>query len=132
MELISLDEFKDNDIYEDFINKNPQLGSIKIQVYTAQIAIPIEDAQITIYKDIGEYDVMFYRGKTNLNGIIDNIYLPAPTLEKVSKLEDLPYAQYIMEIKKEGYKPIYEHVFNIFAGTKSIQNIELSPLINIE
>ena len=61
MEFISYDEFKKLDIYNDFINVNPDLGILKIEAFTVNEGLPIPDTDILIYKDIGEYNVIFYK-----------------------------------------------------------------------
>ena len=48
MEFISYDEFKKLDIYNDFINVNPDLGILKIEAFTANEGIPIPDTDIGI------------------------------------------------------------------------------------
>ena len=68
MEYISFDEFKKLDIYEDFIRVNPDLGILKIEAFTANEGIAIPDTDIVIYKDIGEYNVVFFKGKTDSSG----------------------------------------------------------------
>ena len=59
MNLISYEEFKNTDLYEDFIKENSSFGNLKVQVFTAYEAIPISDTTILITKDIEEYKVVF-------------------------------------------------------------------------
>ena len=49
MEFISYDEFKKLDIYNDFINVNPDMGILKIEAFIANEGLPIPDTDILIY-----------------------------------------------------------------------------------
>ena len=77
--LISYEEFSKTEEYKAFVVVNPEQGSLKVMAFTAYQAIPIEDAEIIITKEIGGNNVLFFRGYTDSSGIIDNITLPAPT-----------------------------------------------------
>ena len=55
MKLISFDEFKMTDLYEDFIRENSSFGNLKVQVFTAYEAIPISNTTILITKDIAAF-----------------------------------------------------------------------------
>ena len=73
MKIISYEEFKNTDLYEDFILENSDAGNLKVQVFTAYAAIPIPDTKIVVYKDIEEYRVIFFQGVTDSSGIISGI-----------------------------------------------------------
>ena len=77
--LISYEEFTKSDDYKGFAVVNPEQGSLKVMAFTAYQAIPIENAEVIITKEIGGNNVLFFRGYTDSSGIIDNISLPAPT-----------------------------------------------------
>ncbi len=51
--LISYEEFSKTEEYKGFISVNPEEGSLKVMAFTAYQAIPIEDAEIIITKEIG-------------------------------------------------------------------------------
>lgn len=127
MEFISFDEFKKLDIYNDFINMNPDLGVLKIEAFTAYEAIPIPDTEIIIYKDIGEYNVVFFRGKTDANGMIDNIFLPAPRQNESSSLELPSYTIYEMNAFHIGFETIKKYSIGMFGNIKVIQYVKMTP-----
>jgi len=130
MEFISFEEFKKSDIYEDFMRSNPELGYLKIQTIGAGGAIPISNALVMVYKDIGEENVVFFEGRTNSSGVIENIVLPAPS--KNSNTEVPGLALYSVNITHPMYRPIEKYSFEIISGIKDIEYIRMSPLINIE
>ena len=131
MEYISFDEFKKLDIYNDFIKVNPDLGVLKIEAFTANEGIPIPDTDIVIYKDIGEYNVVFFKGKTDSNGMIDNIYLPAPKKSDSMSLEIPLYTVYEMNAFHIGYETIKKYSIGMFGGIKVIQYVKMTPEVLI-
>ena len=70
--------FIKTEIYKNFINENPGSGTLMIRAYTAGGAIPISNLDITISKLIDDYNVIFFKGKTDDSGMVKNITLPAP------------------------------------------------------
>lgn len=130
MEFISYDEFKKLDIYNDFINVNPDLGILKIEAFTVNEGLPIPDTDILIYKDIGEYNVIFYKGKTDSNGMIDNIYLPTPKMSESNILEPL-YTVYDMNAYHIGFETIKKYSIGMFGGIKVIQYVKMTPEVLI-
>ena len=132
MEYISFDEFKKLDIYEDFIRVNPDLGILKIEAFTANEGIAIPDTDIVIYKDIGEYNVIFFKGKTDSSGMIDNIYLPTPKKSDSSSLEVPLYTVYEMSAFHIGYETIKKYSIGMFGDVKVIQYVKMMPEVIVE
>lgn len=132
MEYISFDEFKKLDIYEDFIKVNPDLGVLKIEAFTADEGIPIPDTDIVIYKDIGEYNVVFFKGKTDSSGMIDNIYLPTPKKSDSMSLEIPLYTVYEMNAYHIGYETIKKYSIGMFGDVKVIQYVKMTPEVIVE
>lgn len=77
---ILFDEFKNSSLYDSFIKNNSGIGNLKIRAYTASLALPVADLEITISSLIDNMNVIFFRGKTDKSGMIENIELPAPVL----------------------------------------------------
>ena len=132
MNYISYDEFKKSSLYSDFISLNPSVGYLKIKIDSALESYPVEGVEVLIYKDIGEDLVVFYYGKTDSNGIIDNIVLPSPKAMNINSLEVPDYEVYSLKINKKGYKEINYLDVVVYSDIKVIQNISLEPLIKID
>ena len=77
---ILFDEFKNSSLYDSFIKENSGIGNLKIRAYTASLALPVADLEVTISSLIDNMNVIFFRGKTDKSGMIENIELPAPVL----------------------------------------------------
>ena len=131
MNIISYEEFKNTDLYEDFLLENSDIGNLKVQVFTAYGAIPIPDTKIVVYKDIEEYRVIFFQGVTDSSGIISGISLPAPKM--VTSNEETPiYTIYNMTAFNEGYETIKNYTIGMLGGINVIQYVKMMPIIDLE
>ncbi len=115
--------------YQDFLTKNTDTGSLKIQAYAAQQAIPVSGVNVTISKQFSDLKKVFYENLvTDESGIIDNIILPAPSPDlSMDPNGDIPYENYDVVARNDKY---YMQTFlrvPIFPNTKSIQPIALVP-----
>lgn len=130
--IISYEEFKKLDDYQQFISENPDVGILKVQVFTAYGAIPIPDTDILISKDIGEYRVVFFQGKTDSSGIISGIELPAPLTDVVPNPEVPPkYTLYSLSAIHTGYESIKQYSIGMFGGVRIIQYVKMNPEITL-
>lgn len=131
MKIISFEEFKNTDLYEDFIQENSDVGNLKVQVFTAYGAIPIPDTSIVVYKDIEEYRVVFFQGVTDISGIISGISLPAPKM--VTSNEETPiYTIYNMTAFNAGYETLKNYTIGMLGGVNVIQYVKMLPEVNLE
>lgn len=117
------------DTYEQFIKDNPGLGTLKIQAFTAQQALPVENVHIVIKKDFQDQTQTFFDGFTDSSGIIDNVQLPAPkkSLSEDENYRGLTYSTYDIEATHPEYQKVNLDEVTIFDGVKSIQPINLTP-----
>lgn len=133
MTVISFEEFKRTDLYNDFIKENPDLGRLKVQAFTAYGAIPVSDAKIIISKDIEEYTVVFFQGVTDSSGIIDNIMLPAPVTVTSETPEVVPkYTVYKLTAFHQAYETLKSYSIGVFGGVNIIQYVKMLPNIQME
>ena len=130
MQFTTLKEFEDTEEYKNFLNENPSTGILKVEAFTANEAIPITDVQILITKEIDGTNVLFYSGKTNSSGIIDNIILPAPKSVLDPSPNDIPkYTIYNLTAINEGYEIIKKYQIAMYGDTKIIQYVKMIPQV---
>ena len=130
MNTISYEQFKNLDLYQDFIRENPDIGHLKVQVFTAYGAIPIPNTNILITKDIDEYRVVFFQGVTDSSGIISGIALPAPAA--VTSTDVAPaYTLYDMTAVNRGYETLKTYSIGMFGGINVIQYVKMTPEVNL-
>ena len=127
MDYMSLEDFEKTDTYKTFSEENPSTGVLKVQVFTADQAIPIANAEIFITKVIGEDDVLFFSGKTNSSGIIDNIILPAPIGDVDFENFEIPkYTTYNLVVNSEDYKKVKQYTVSMFGDVKVLQYVKIN------
>ena len=118
-----------NESYIDFLGKNTNSGILKIQASVARQTLPVENVSIVISKDFKDGRKIFYNVKTDQNGIIDNLLLPAPSKNLSMKPSQvLPFATYDIVASHPNYQQARFTSIPIFEGIKSIQSINLLPL----
>lgn len=129
--LISYEEFTKSDDYKSFIVVNPKQGTLKVMVFTAYQAIPIENAEIIITKEIGGNNVLFFRGYTNSSGIIDNISLPAPTSGyDADNFQTSSTTSYKLTVVDDKYEAIKQYIINMIGDVKVLQYIKMTPIMD--
>ena len=128
--IISFEDFKQLDEYQQFISENPDMGYLKVQVFTAYGAIPVADTDILITKDIGQYRVVFFRGRTDSSGIISDIELPAPLATIDPEIAPM-YTLYDLTAINEGYETLKKYSVAMFGGIKIIQYVKMTPEIDM-
>ena len=120
------DSFKKTDIYKDFISEYPASGNLRIRAYAASGAVPLSDIDVTIYKEYNNVKIIFYEGKTDESGLIENIILPAPELS--SNMMDIPSSiTYEISVisKKDDISKVYQT--SIYENIYVVQNINVIP-----
>lgn len=133
MSLITFEDFKKSSEYQKFSQENPAIGYLKVQVFTAYGAIPVPDTSILITKDIGENKVVFFQGKTDSSGIIDNIQLPAPNAVPETDIDTAPeYTLYDLTAIHEGYESLKKYSVGMFGGIRVIQYVKMTPLVDMK
>lgn len=132
-EILQMADSLENQVqdYLTFLKENPKQGTLKIQATTARETMPVSGVLIEVSKDFNGTKKLFYSLKTDQNGIVDGILLPAPD-KKMSQTpsEKPPFSTYDIRAEHPGY--IQENYINvpIFEGIKSIQPVRLKPIID--
>lgn len=118
------------DNYADFLKSNPQKGVLKFQVYAANQAFPVVNARVTVYLRLSDGNREMFDGLTDINGIIDNIVLPAPD-KSISQSPDSsarPYSAYSATVEHPDFSNVSFVNIPVFSGIKSIQGVEMIPM----
>ena len=104
------------------------IGTLKIEVFEANRAIPIADAVVRVKTLTG--DEILNVAITDKNGSIDEIELPAPDRNLSTIPESVnPYVNYLVDIRTNGYVPQDNLEVQMLGGTLSILSANLIPEI---
>lgn len=129
MDYMTFDEFQNMPEYQNFMKENPAVGTLRVNVFAANAAIPLADANVLITKKIGNYNVLFFDGLTDSSGAIDNIILPTPNA--ASNNVDVPsYTFYELNAFHTGYQEVNQYEIAMFGNTKVIQYVKLMPEVS--
>lgn len=124
-----MEEEFNSEKYGDYLKNNPGFGLLRIQVFTANQAFPLQNVEIKVYKDIDGTRVVFYSGVTNSSGIIDNINLPTKEVKKeVESAADIKSTDYVIEARYPKTDVTQEYVVSIYDDLKVIQPIKFSSV----
>lgn len=126
-EFVVLRPYADND---DFEERNGSRGTLKAQVFAADRSFPVSGARVTVTVPFLNGSRELYSGVTDIDGIADNISLPAPN-KSLSLDEDNtsePFALYNMTVSHPDFADGSFFNIPIFDSVKSIQPVELVPL----
>ena len=117
--------------FEDFQYKNPSKGSMRVQVTSGGRSYPIINAIVKVSVPLETGDREIYSGYTDINGIVDNIVLPAPdssySLDEQNTTVE-PYAVYEVTVTHPDFAKSEFFNVPVFANIKAIQPARLVPL----
>ena len=104
-------------------------GFLIVQVTTANTAIPLGGASVTVTRDEPESAEILYVLKTGEDGRTVRMSLDAPPrASSLSPGNARPFATYNIQVSIEGYERAeYNHV-PVFDGITAIQQANLAPL----
>ena len=106
---------------------HPDEGTLQLYVLSSIRNQPVEDASVQI-SYTGDPDSVIEEVKTDANGMIPEIQLPAPPLEySMAPSEYQPYAEYTFRISKEGFEDLDISGAEILPNATAIQRAVLSP-----
>lgn len=105
----------------------PATGYIQVRAYTSYAQLPLQDVAVTITASDGTAIAM---RTTDRNGRIDPIQIPVP--DKSESLSpnpaEQPFSLVNLYAHKRGYERVESENLQLFAGTTTIQNLEMVPL----
>lgn len=105
----------------------PATGYIQVRAYTSYAQLPLEDVAITVTAPDGTAIAM---RTTDRNGRIAPIPVPVPDRSESLSPDpaERPFALVNLYAHKRGYERVESENLQLFAGTTTIQNLEMIPL----
>ena len=103
------------------------VGTLKIQCFSGDSYIPVDNSKILIRNPQGEEVKTTVSLVTDSSGTTNVVELPAPLLEySQSPSENLPYSLYNLVVQREGFKDVIINGTQIFPNRLAFQKINLS------
>ena len=124
------ENFKNSQLYQNFISANPSRGYLKIRAYAASQALPISNLKIVVSKKINNNNIIFFEGTTNSSGVIEKISLPAPKLDtnNLDKPSSTSY-EITASYNEDNITNVYR--VNIYENIYVVQTISVVPNLNV-
>jgi hypothetical protein len=114
----------------DFPEDEMGTGYLRVQVHTANRAIPVPDAMLIITEETPLGRKLVRMSITDENGYSDLIPLEVPVypLDEFPNPEQKPFRDYRLSTFADGYYIVPRIEVPIFANVKSLQSVEMVPL----
>ena len=105
-------------------------GYLVVRVTTADEAIPLENAYVTVYGNEANFSAIIARLTTGNDGLTPKLALMAPprALAESPNSPVRPFATYRIAVDKNGFFPLSAKEVPIFDGITSVQPANLIPL----
>ncbi|MDY3225077.1 MAG: hypothetical protein SOW84_04270 [Candidatus Faecousia sp.] len=105
----------------------PAVGYIQVRAYSSNAQYPLQDVAITVTSQDGTAIAMRL---TDRSGKISPIAIPVPDKAESQSPNpsERPYAVVNLYAHRQGYEQTEAENLQVFAGTTTIQNLEMIPL----
>ncbi len=108
--------------YKNFMSENSGTGKLNVKVSFAEQALPVPNLKIVVSKEIGNYNVIFFEGLTDISGSIGPIILPTPPTNK----DNMVVPQFtIYKITATYNGRNYDYEVSMYDGIQVLQNINV-------
>lgn len=118
------------DEYEEYIREYPGRGTLKVQISVARGAFPLKNVLVDVSQVWQGVRYSLYNDVTDISGIVDNMVLPARSIESTLNFEDsqIPEAEYLVTIFHPDFQELTDCSVIIHDKTETILPISLVPL----
>ncbi|MBQ6335921.1 MAG: hypothetical protein IJI50_01660 [Ruminococcus sp.] len=118
------------DEYEAYIRAYPGRGTLKVQISVARGAFPLKNVLVDVSQIYNGVRYSLYNDVTDISGIVDNMVLPARSLESTLNFDDaqIPEAEYLVTIFHPDFQELSDCSVVIHDKTETILPISLVPL----
>ena len=116
--------------YEEFIRQYPGRGTLKVQISIARGAYPLKNVMVDVAQIYNGVRYSLYNDVTDISGIVDNMVLPARSIESTLNAEDaaVDEAEYVITIFHPDFEEIKDCSVVIHDRIETILPISLVPI----
>ena len=116
--------------YEEYVRQYPGRGTLKVQLSVARGAYPIKNAMVDVAQIYQGVRYSLYNDVTDISGIVDNMVLPARSIESTLNAESglLPEAEYMVTIFHPDFREVTVCRVVIHDRIETILPVSLVPV----
>ncbi len=105
----------------------PEQGYIQVHAYQSDAQIPLQDVAITITANDG---TAIAAALTDRSGRIEPVEVPTPPRadSRAPDSPEIPFTTVTLHARLRGYEQIRVDQLQVFAGTVTLQDLEMIPL----
>ena len=118
------------DEYEEYIRAYPGRGTLKVQISVARGAFPLKNVLVDVSQIYNGVRYSLYNDVTDMSGIVDNMVLPARSIESTLNFESaqIPEAEYLVTVFHPDFRELSDCTVVIHDKIETILPISLTPL----
>lgn len=114
--------------YEEYVRHYPGRGTLKVQISVARGAYPLKNVMVDVSQELHGVRYSLYNDVTDISGIVDNMVLPAKSIESTLNFDaDEPEAEYMITIFHPDFEEITDCSVVIHDKIETILPISLVP-----
>ena len=121
--------FQQSEMYKKLMEENTTNGILTIRAYAANKALPVEGMEVIVYKIMDNKRVIFFDGKTDNSGLIENINLPTPEIS-TGDLVKPPSQDYNIEAIYDMQDLKFK--ITMYSNISVNQNINVVPILRTD
>lgn len=116
------------DNVDKFTADNTKNGKLRVQAYASQQVFPIQNAKVTVEKDFRNGRYLFMESYTDIDGIAQNIVLPAKDKRlSLTASGEIPYTTYTVTVSHPQFETLVFDRVPIFDSIESMQPAAMVP-----
>lgn len=113
---------------DEFTSANTKNGKLRVQAYASQQVFPIQNAKVTVEKDFRNGRYLFNESYTDIDGIAQNIILPAKDKRlSLTASGEIPYTTYTVTVSHPQFETLVFDRVPIFDSIESMQPAAMVP-----
>ena len=113
---------------DEFTADNTKNGKLRVQAYASQQVFPIQNAKVRVEKDFRNGKYLFNESYTDIDGIAQNIVLPAKDKRlSLTASGEIPYTTYTVTVSHPQFETLVFDRVPIFDSIESMQPAAMVP-----
>ncbi len=117
--------------YEEYVERYPGRGTLKVQISVAKEAFPLKNVVVDVAQVYNGVRYTLYNDVTDISGIVDNMVLPAKSLESTLNYNTagVDEAEYLVSVYHPDFVAVVDSCVKIQDKIETILPVSLVPRV---